>query len=67
MQLTPEECIHLLHRSGWSVGEVKAGDTWQVTGVNGENRIRAEAATSVEAWNSACQQAEALVMLRRRK
>ena len=37
---------------------------WQVDGPNGENLIRADGASQAEAWHRACQQAEAVGMLR---
>jgi hypothetical protein len=48
-----EESYAHLHRSGWSVGEVRAGAIWLVTGTNGENALRAEGASSDEAWHRA--------------
>jgi len=58
-----------LNRAGWSVGDVRvitaSGPAWVVTGANGENVIEARAPTQTEAWHRACQQAEALGMLRR--
>jgi hypothetical protein len=57
-----------LRRSGWSVGEAAfAGGgrlVWQVDGQNGENLIRARGDTQAEAWHRACQQAEAVGMVR---
>jgi hypothetical protein len=38
---------------------------WVVTGANGENRIRAEGLTELEAWQGALSQAKALGTLRR--
>jgi hypothetical protein len=32
----PDEAFTLLHRSGWSVGEVHFARLWQVDGTNGE-------------------------------
>jgi|GEM_PF-5972051 len=57
-----------LHWAGWSVGStaVMAADgtrRWMVTGVNGENLIRAEGWTEVEAWREAVGQAGAVGML----
>jgi hypothetical protein len=40
---------------------------WQVDGTNGENAILASAATQSEAWHRACQQAEAVGMLKKWK
>jgi hypothetical protein len=66
---SPDECFARLHRAGWSVGEASfltpAGEVWQVSGSNGENQLRARGTTQAEAWRSACDQAEALGMLRR--
>ncbi len=62
---TAEKSLARLHRAGWSVGEVKCGERWLVTGAKGENLIRAEGRTSAEAWQRACEQAAALGMLRR--
>jgi hypothetical protein len=31
-----EEFYARLHRAGWSVGEVRAGTSWLVTGTNGD-------------------------------
>jgi hypothetical protein len=64
-----DESFAGLHAAGWSVGEVRlltaAGPLWQVDGANGENAILARPATQSEAWHRACQQAEAVGMLRR--
>jgi hypothetical protein len=59
-----------LHRAGWSVGDVEAGDgagrvLWNVSGHNGENLIRAEGTTRAEAWVRAVEQARSLGMLGR--
>jgi hypothetical protein len=62
---TAEESLARLHAAGWSVGEVRAGRSFLVTGTNGENALRAVGVTSAEAWHRACEQAEALGMLRR--
>lgn len=61
--------VSLLHRSGWSVGDMatRGGDGrpgWLVPGFNGENLIRAEGATSVAAWGGAVDRARSLGMLR---
>jgi hypothetical protein len=62
----PDESFARLHRASWSVGETSfvgaAGECWQVSGVNGENQVRAQGRTQAEAWWNACQQAEALGM-----
>jgi hypothetical protein len=55
-----DESFARLHAAGWSVGEVRAGSSWIVSGTNGENVLRAERATSAEAWHCACEQAEAM-------
>ncbi len=66
----PEESFARLHRAGWSVGDVRllgtGGPRWLVTGHNGENALSARGATQAEAWHRACEQAEAMGMLRRR-
>jgi malonyl CoA-acyl carrier protein transacylase len=66
-----DESFARLKRAGWSVGEVRVlslrGAYWLVTGANGENMIEARGATQAEAWHRACEQAEALGMLARRK
>lgn len=63
-----EECLLRLRRSGWSVGEravaVSGGVLYVVDGMNGENRLLAQGRTSAEAWQRACQYAEAVGMLR---
>jgi hypothetical protein len=66
---TSDDSFARLHATGGSVGEAcllpAAGLVWQVDGSNGENLIRARTGTQVEAWHRACQQAEAVGMLRR--
>jgi hypothetical protein len=62
------DALRQLHRAGWSVGDVTAGDgagglLWIVCGVNGENLIRAAGPTAVEAWGRATVQARLLGML----
>jgi hypothetical protein len=57
-----------LHRAGWSIGSTAFGSTagglvWVVSGVNGENGIRAEGATEGEAWRGPLEQARTLGML----
>jgi hypothetical protein len=62
--MTPDEAWDRLHRAGWSVGDVVAGETWIVSGGHGgENRIHATGRTQAEAWTRACEQAPALGML----
>jgi len=69
MDATSDESFTRLTRAGWSIGDVRvltaAGPLWLVTGANGENVIEARATTQTQAWHRACQQAEALGMLRR--
>ena len=52
-----------LHRAGWTVGEVKQGATWVVSGRNGENVIHTTGATQADAWRRAAEQAAAVGML----
>jgi hypothetical protein len=63
-----DESFARLRKSGWSVGEAAFSGAgrlvWRVDGQNGENQIRARGDTQAEAWHRACQQAEALGMLR---
>lgn len=64
------DALRQLHRAGWSVGDVAAGDgagalVWFVFGSNGENLIRAEGATRSGAWARAIDQARSLGMLGR--
>jgi hypothetical protein len=40
--MTPDTALDRLHRAGWTVGEVRCGSTWLVSGHNGENLIRDE-------------------------
>jgi len=51
------EALGRLHRAGWSLGIAAFGATdgsarivWQVDGRNGENWIRADGGTEMEAW-----------------
>jgi len=64
-----DESFTRLKRAGWSVGDVRiltpAGPIWLVTGANGENVIEACGETQAEAWHRACEQGEALGMLRK--
>jgi hypothetical protein len=55
---TGEECLKLLHKAGWSIGEVRCGSRWQVTGTNGEKVLHAEGTTQDEAWYKAVRQAQ---------
>jgi hypothetical protein len=66
---TVVESLALLHRAGWSVGEITvlmADGRPAVlgTGQNGENLINAEGATAAEAWWRAVEQARSVGMLR---
>jgi hypothetical protein len=58
-----------LKAAGWSLGYAGTagpdGPSWQVSGSNGENRIQAQGRTLAEAYWRACQQAQAVGMLRR--
>jgi hypothetical protein len=64
-----DESLHRLHRAGWSAGEAafagKDGLAFWVTGMNGENLIKARGDTMEEAWWRAVQQAEAVGMIGR--
>jgi hypothetical protein len=65
-----DDSLIRLHRSGWTIGDTTFSDgdglVWLITGLNGENCIRAEGATQAEAWHKAVEQAAAVGMLRRR-
>ena len=63
-----DECCDRLRRSGWSFGWCSVvrsgeGECFLVDGTNGENALRAEAATLAEALRLACGQARAVGML----
>jgi hypothetical protein len=45
-----DECRDRLHRPGWSLGESCFGQTWQVDGSKGQNRLLATGASQAEAW-----------------
>ena len=60
---TVEDRLGQLTRAGWSIGEVRHGNRWLVTGSNGENLIHASGTTAEEAWQVASQQAAAVGML----
>jgi hypothetical protein len=66
---TVDESFARPHRAGWLVGDVRIltaeGPRWLVNGSNGENQDRATGRTQAEAWQRACQQAEAAGMLGR--
>jgi hypothetical protein len=61
------EMILRLKRAGWSIEYAvtfnPGAQLWVVSGSNGENPIRAEGRTAVEAWGRALEQARALGML----
>jgi hypothetical protein len=61
--------LRWLHRAGWSVGgtavDYPEGRVWLVSGHKGENLIRAEGATEVEAWRDAESQGRAHAMIPR--
>jgi hypothetical protein len=61
------EMILRLKRAGWTIGDTvcygAGGRFWVVSGSNGENLIRAEGRTDVEAWREAVEQARAVGML----
>jgi hypothetical protein len=61
------EMIRRLNYSGWSVGSAAFATTtglgWRIFGTNGENLIRAEGPTELEAWRAAIEQARAMGML----
>ena len=52
----------IVHRAGWSIGDTalvgKEGISWLVYGTRGDQSIRAEGKSQVEAWKLACRQAE---------
>jgi hypothetical protein len=62
-----DECCDRLRRSGWSFGwcsvDRPEGELFQVDGTNGENALRAEAASLAGALRLACGQAHAVGML----
>jgi hypothetical protein len=63
-----DECCDRLRRPGWSFGWCSvarpgAGELFLVDGTNGENALRAEAATLAEALRLACGQARAVSKL----
>jgi hypothetical protein len=53
----PETIMDELRRAGWSLGDARFGDTWTVSGTNGENVILAHGPTIEEAWRRAAEQA----------
>jgi hypothetical protein len=62
------DIIDALHQSGCTIGGAAfvgrpAERVWVVTGANGENRMRAERLTELEAWQEALEQARAVGML----
>ena len=62
-----DECCERLRRAGWSFGWCSVagpeGERFLVDGHNGENALRAEAASLAEALRLACGQARAVGML----
>ena len=62
-----DECCDRLRRAGWSFGWCSVagpeGERFLVDGHNGENALRAEAASLAEALRLACGQARAVGML----
>jgi hypothetical protein len=59
---TVDESFIRLHRAGWSIGEAATETGWTVSSTNGENAIRAWAASQAEASHRAVGQAEAVGM-----
>jgi len=57
-----EQIYNRLHRAGWSIGEVKHGSQYLVTGTKSENRIHASGDFRVDAWRLALEQAKAVGM-----
>jgi hypothetical protein len=69
MPTTDVERVDRLRRAGRTIGDtaLRWPDdrlVWVVSGRNGENQLRAEGATSAEAWLQAVEQARLLGMLR---
>jgi hypothetical protein len=63
------QCWDRLHCAGWTIGApaFRATDgrlAWLAIGYNGENQVRADDATTAEAWLRAVEQARLLGMLR---
>ena len=63
-----EESIIPLNRSGWHLNVTTFTDCsdrtiWEITGRQGENRIKVEAASPCEAWSKAALAAAACGML----
>jgi hypothetical protein len=61
-----ESIVDELRRHGWSLGDAKFGDTWMVSGTNGENVILARGGTVEEAWRQAAEQARSFGFARPR-
>jgi hypothetical protein len=64
-----KESVRRLIRSGWSIHQVvyigpNAETLWRISGSNGENKIRVEGATQIEAWHRAVEAAAACGMLK---
>jgi hypothetical protein len=69
MLTTNIECLDAFHRAGWTINDTAIHNAvgrlvWIAWGRNGENWVRAEGATSAEAWLAAGEQARLLGMLR---
>ena len=66
---TSDLALLRLKRAGWSVGDTAfagtKGITWLVSGINGENLIRAWGPTQSSAWEEAIRQAMELGMFER--
>jgi hypothetical protein len=67
--ITRDICFASLHAAGWSVGEVRVltttGMVWLVDASKSGHRIEVRVHSQAEAWRVACEQAEALGMLRK--
>lgn len=59
------ECYQRLHDAGWSIGDVRQGDVWIVSGTNGLRELRATGVTQTEAWRKALSDAEGVVFVGR--
>jgi hypothetical protein len=55
---TGEECLKMLHKAGWSIGEVRCGSRWLVSGTNGKQVLQVEGASQDQAWYEAVKLAE---------
>jgi hypothetical protein len=63
MSTTVDACFARLHAAGWSIGDVRLlgtrGPLLLVTGTCGDHFIGAEGLTQTEAWQNACELAQA--------